>query len=406
MKIEYIEKGVCAPEGFLASGIHAGFKKSTSKKDLSLIFSEKECNAAAIYTTNKVKGAPIAVTKEHLKDGKAKAIITNSGNANTCAPNGVDIANQTCSLIASELGIKNEDIIICSTGVIGEELPMEPFIKGIPRLVKKLSNDGSLQAAKGIMTTDKIPKEIAVSFIIDGKVCKIGGVAKGSGMINPNMATMLSFITTDVSISSKLLQKALLDDAKDSYNQLTIDGDTSTNDTVAIMANGMAQNKEITKKDENYEIFVNALNMVTTYLCRELAKDGEGATKLLETVVSGAPSKKTARIVSKTITDSALVKTALFGEDVNWGRVLCALGYADAKYSTDNVDVSISSKAGDINVCKETTAVDFDESKAKDILKEDEIKLIVNLNSGDSQASAYGCDLTYSYVKINGKYRT
>lgn len=406
MKTDFMEKGICAPQGFKASGIHAGFKKSPSKKDLSLIFAEKECNAAAVYTQNKVKGAPIIVSKEHLKDGKARAILTNSGNANTCAPNGVDVAKAACSILAAELEINTEDIIVCSTGVIGEELSLMPFQKGMPRLVKKLSDDGSNSAAKGIMTTDKVPKEIAVSFIMDGKQCKIGGIAKGSGMVNPNMATMLSFITTDVNISSEMLQEALKEDIKDSFNQLTIDGDTSTNDTLAIMASCMAGNKEITEKGKAYKEFLEALNVVTTYLCRELAKDGEGANKLLETVVSGAPSIETARTVSKSITDSALVKTAVFGEDANWGRVLCALGYADADFSTENVDVSISSKSGTIDVCKGTTAVEFSEDKAAEVFKEDEIMLLVNLNDGDSQAAAYGCDLTYSYVKINGKYRT
>ncbi len=406
IKIEFAQNGICAPQGFKASGIHAGFKKNPSKKDLGLIFSEKECNAAAVYTKNKVKGAPIAVTKEHLKDGKARAIITNSGNANTCAPNGVEIAKATCSLLAGELEIKNDDIIICSTGVIGEELSIEPFKKGMPRLVKKLSEEGSTSSAKAIMTTDKVPKEVAVSFLLGGKICKIGGIAKGSGMINPNMATMLSFITTDAAISSEMLRHMLLEDVKDTYNQLTIDGDTSTNDTLAIMASGLAGNKEITGEGTDYETFMQALNMVTTYLCRELAKDGEGATKLLETVVSGAPDVDTARVISKTITDSALVKTAVFGEDPNWGRILCALGYSEGEFSTDNVDVTISSKSGNIDVCRGTTAVEFDDDQAKKVLSENEIMLLVNLNTGDSQAAAYGCDLTYSYVKINGKYRT
>lgn len=411
MKIEFIEKGICAPTGYLASGIHAGFKKNPSKRDLCLIVSEVEANAAAVFTENKIKGAPIQVSKDHLKDGKAKAIITNSGNANTCAPNGVAIAEKTCEILSEEMNLESmnldvDEIIICSTGVIGEELHIEPFERGMPRLVRKLSNDGSLSAAKAIMTTDKVPKEVAVSFVIDGKVCKIGGIAKGSGMINPNMATMLSFITSDVAISSKMLQEALSEDIKDSFNQLTIDGDTSTNDTVAIMANGLAGNKEINDTGKSFNTFCAALNMVTTYLCKELAKDGEGAGKYLETVVNGAPDKQTARIVSKTITDSSLVKTAIFGEDANWGRVLCAIGYAEADFNGENVDMIISSKAGSIEVCAGSTAVDFSEEVAKDILSEDEITLIVNLNDGDEEAVAYGCDLTYSYVRINGRYRT
>lgn len=404
MKIDYIENGICAPEGFQASGIHAGFKKS--KKDLGLIYSEKECNAAAVYTQNKIKGAPIAVTKDHLVDGKAKAVIINSGNANTCAPNGVEIANATCALLASELDIKSDDIIICSTGVIGEELSLSPFKKGMPKLVKKLSEKGSTALAKAIMTTDKVPKEVAISFLIGGKVCKMGGIAKGSGMINPNMATMLSFITTDVDISSEMLHAALQEDVKDSFNQLTIDGDTSTNDTVAIMADGLSGNDTITQKNEDYVDFCKALNAVTTYLCRALAKDGEGAEKMFETVVSGAPDMETARTISKAITDSNLVKTAIFGEDANWGRILCAMGYAQGEFPVDNVDITISSATGSVDVCKQTTAVAFSEENAKKILEEDELRLNVNLNAGSRVASAYGCDLTYNYVKINGMYRT
>jgi glutamate N-acetyltransferase/amino-acid N-acetyltransferase len=406
MTIYLTEKGVCAPKGFAASGIHAGFKKNPSKKDLSLIYSETECNAAAVYTTNKVKGAPIHVTREHLKDGKAKAIITNSGNANTCAPNGIEVAETVSSMIAKELNIKLSDIIVCSTGVIGEELSLEPFERGIPKLVNELSDEGSPSAAQAIMTTDLVPKEIAYGFDIGGKSCKIGGVAKGSGMINPNMATMLSYITTDVNISSEMLQKALSEDVQDSFNQLTIDGDTSTNDTVAIMANGLAGNEEIKEQDEDFKMFVYALKNVTTHLCKALAKDGEGASKYLETTVAGAPNIETARIVSKSITNSSLVKTAIFGEDANWGRVLCALGYADVEFNADNVDVSIESRAGGIKVCKGSQAVNFDEDKAAKILSEFEIFLNVNLNSGKSMATAYGCDLTYDYVKINGSYRT
>lgn len=406
MKIDYIEKGVCAPEGFKAAGVHAGFKRNPSKKDLALIFCETPCNTAAVYTQNKIKGAPIAVTKEHIKDGKAKAVIVNSGNANTCAPNGVQVAQSTCTILAEELKIQPEDIIICSTGVIGEELFMEPFQKGIPKLAKKLSDEGSHSAAKAIMTTDKVPKEVAISFLIDNKLCKIGAISKGSGMINPNMATMLAFITTDVNISPKMLSEALGEDVKDSFNQLTVDGDTSTNDTVAILASGNANNSIIDEKDQEYKDFRTALKVVTTYLCRAMAKDGEGAEKLLETVVSGAPDTDIARKVSKTITDSSLVKTAIFGEDANWGRVLCALGYTDSDFNVENIDITISSAAGSMDVCRGSMAYKFSEETAKKILSEDEIRLFVNLNQGNSEATAYGCDLTYNYVRINGRYRT
>lgn len=406
MYIEFIDGGVCAPRGFKAAGVHCGIRKNKSKKDLSLILSDVLCSAAAVYTTNKVKGAPIVVTRKHLVDGQARAIICNSGNANTCAPNGIEIAEKTCELLAKEVGINAEDIIVSSTGVIGLPMALEPFEKGIPKLVKKLSYEGSDMAAHGIMTTDTVKKEFAVSTIIGNKVCRIGGIAKGSGMIHPNMATMLGYITTDVAISPAMLQKALSDDILDTFNQLSVDGDTSTNDTVAIMANGLAGNPIIEEEGADYQEFCKALNVVTTYLVRELARDGEGATKLLECIVSGAPDKNAARIISKSVITSSLFKSAMFGEDANWGRIICAMGYAETDFDANIVDIVISSSKGNIEVCKKSSQVEFNEEDAAAILKEKEIKILVSLNQGIEQARAFGCDLTYNYVKINGSYRS
>lgn len=405
--MKYIDGGVCAPKGFLASGVHCGIRsKNKDKKDLALIVSEEMCTAAAVYTQNKVKGAPIAVTKEHLRDGKAKAIICNSGNANTCAPNGVEIARKTCNLAAEHVGVAPTDIIVCSTGVIGEELLMEPFERGMKPLAEALSAEGGTMAAEAIMTTDTVSKECAVEFELDGKTCRIGATAKGSGMINPNMATMLSFITTDAAISSQMLQQALSEDIKDSYNQISVDGDTSTNDTVAIMANGLCGNREITGDGEAFDTFRKALNMVTEVLAKKLAADGEGATKLIECQVTGAPDKETARILSKSVISSDLLKSAMFGEDANWGRVLCALGYAQADFSADNIDVEMGSKHGRIKVCEHSALYPHSEEAAAEILAEKEIKIYVNLNQGQEKAAAWGCDLTYDYVKINGDYRS
>ncbi len=408
MLIEYIEGGVCAPKGFKASGVHCGIRKNKTKKDLALIVSDVTCNAAAVYTQNKVKGAPVAITQEHLKGGKARAIICNSGNANTCAPNGIEIAVRTCEILANELSVSSTEIIVCSTGVIGEPMSIEPFEKGIPKLVKKLSHDqsGSDKAAHAIMTTDTIKKEFAISLNIGGKECRIGAIAKGSGMINPNMATMLCYITTDIAITSKMLQKALSDDILDTFNQLSVDGDTSTNDTVAILSNGLAGNAVIDSEGEDYDTFCAVLNDLTTSIVKALAKDGEGASKLLECIVSGAPNKKTARIVSKSVITSSLFKAAMFGKDANWGRALCAIGYADAEFDVSNVDITIASEKGSVEVCKGSAYNNFSEDDALKILNEDEIKILVSLNQGDAQAVSWGCDLTYNYVKINGNYRT
>ena len=403
MKI--ISGGVCAAKGFTANGVHCGIRKNRTKKDLSLIFSEVKASAAAVYTTNLVKGAPLVVTKSHLSDGYAQAVICNSGNANTCNANGIEIAEEMSDLIASELKISSSDIVVASTGVIGQPLDITPIKNGIPSLVAGLGANGDA-AAEGIMTTDTVSKEVAVSFEIDGVECKIGGIAKGSGMIHPNMATMLVFITTDCVISPEMLQKALSSDIADTFNMVSVDGDTSTNDMVCVLANGMAGNAVITTDDEKFETFMKALNTVTVHLCRMIAGDGEGATKLLECNVTGAKTKELAKTVAKSVICSSLTKAAMFGADANWGRVLCAIGYSGADVDVNKIDVSFISNKGEIPVCKNGAGIDFSEEKAKEILLEKEITISVNLNDGDYSSTAWGCDLTYEYVKINGDYRT
>lgn len=404
--MEFIKGGVCAAKGFKAGGIHCGIRKNRTKRDLSLIVSEKRAAAAAVYTTNHVKGAPLTVTKNHLSDGYAKAVICNSGNANTCNANGVEIAEQTCSLLGAELNISPDDIVVASTGVIGQPLDINPIKNGIPSLVKSLSENGSENAAEGIMTTDTKVKEIAVSFKLGGKTCKIGGIAKGSGMIHPNMATMLVFITTDCAISPEMLKKALSTDIQNTFNMISIDGDTSTNDMVTVLANGMAENAEITADGEDFNIFMKALNTVNIYLCRRIAGDGEGATKLIECKVTGADTSETAKTVAKSVICSSLTKAAMFGSDANWGRVLCAIGYSGAKVDVGKIDVSFKSSKGEIEVCKNGAGIPFSEEKAKEILLQDEIEIAVSLGSGEYSSTAWGCDLTYDYVKINGDYRT
>ena len=401
-----ITGGICAAKGFTASGIHCGIRKNRTKRDIALIYSEQKASAAAVYTTNLVKGAPLTVTKEHISDGKAQAVICNSGNANTCNANGIEIAEQMSELLASELGIAASDVVVASTGVIGQPLCIEPIASGIPMLVKELSRDGSEAAAEGIMTTDTVKKEIAVEFTVGGKTCCIGGIAKGSGMIHPNMATMLVFITTDVAISPSMLGKALSSDIADTFNMVSVDGDTSTNDMVTVLANGMAGNDEITEEGEDFSAFMKALNTVTVYLCRMIAGDGEGATKLLECRVSGAKDVLTAKTVAKSVICSSLLKAAMFGADANWGRVLCAIGYSGADVDVNRVDVSFRSAKGEITVCVNGAGVEFSEEKAKEILLEREIEIIVSVGDGCGAATAWGCDLTYDYVKINGDYRT
>ena len=404
--MEIIKGGVCAAKGFKASGIHCGIRKNRSKRDLSLIYSESKAAAAAVYTTNLVKGAPLTVTKNHIADGYARAIICNSGNANTCNADGIEIAEQMSEILADELKLSAEDVVVASTGVIGQPLDIMPIKRGIPSLVKDLSTEGDEAAAEGIMTTDTVKIQVAVSFKIGDKECKIGGIAKGSGMIHPNMATMLVFITTDCAISPEMLKKALKGDVQNTFNMISIDGDTSTNDMVTVLANGEAGNEEITSEGKDFETFMKALNTVTVNLCRMIASDGEGATKLLECKVSGASDLNTAKTVAKSVVCSSLLKAAMFGSDANWGRVLCAIGYSGAKVEVDKIDVSFRSQKGEILVCKNGAGVNFSEEIAKEILLEKEIEILVSLNSGDFSSTAWGCDLTYDYVKINGDYRT
>ena len=401
-----IEGGVCAAKGFTTNGIHCGIRKNHSKKDLSLIFSAVPASAAAVYTTNLVKGAPLTVTKKHLANGIAQAVICNSGNANTCNANGIEIAELMSDLTAKQLGIKAEDVVVASTGVIGQPLSIDPIAAGMSALADGLSMDGSKAAAEGIMTTDTVMKEVAVEFQLDGKTCHIGGIAKGSGMIHPNMATMLVFITTDCAISPAMLQKALSGDITGTFNMLSVDGDTSTNDRVTVLANGLAGNREIIAEGEAFNTFMKALNSVTIDLSRRIAGDGEGATKLLECKVSGAADLATARTVAKSVICSSLLKSAMFGADANWGRVLCAIGYSGADVDVSKIDVSFRSAKGTVNVCEKGSSVVFSEEKAKEILLEKEIEILISLGDGPYSATAWGCDLTYDYVKINGDYRT
>ena len=403
MKI--IEGGVCAAKGFSASGIHCGIRKNKQKRDLALIYSEAKASCASVYTTNKVKGAPLTVTKNNIADGYARAVICNSGNANTCNANGIEIAELTCELLAKELKIDKTDVVVASTGVIGQPLDITPIKEGIPSLVSALGNN-SRDAAEGIMTTDTRLKEIAVSFTVGGKECKIGGIAKGSGMIHPNMATMLVFITTDCKISSKMLQKALSTDIQSTFNMVSVDGDTSTNDMVTVLANGLADNDEINCEGEAFDTFMKALNTVTVYLCRRIAGDGEGATKLLECTVKGAIDEQNAKTIAKSVICSSLVKSAMFGSDANWGRVLCAIGYSGAIVDVNKVRVSFVSNKGEILVCENGAGVEFSEEIAKEILLENEITISIGLGDGEAEATAWGCDLTYDYVRINGDYRT
>lgn len=402
---EIISGGVCAPKGYKAAGVHCGVRKNRSKRDLALIYSEKIASASAVYTTNLVKGAPLTVTKRHLADGKAQAVICNSGNANTCNANGEYIAETTSELLGSELGIPATDVIVASTGVIGQAMTMEPFERGIPELVKALGTD-SAPAAEAIMTTDTHVKEIAVKFTVSGVECRMGGMAKGSGMIHPNMATMLAFITSDCAISPAMLSKALGDDVPGSFNMVTVDGDTSTNDMVSVMANGLAGNPEITAEGADYDAFCEALHTITVYLSRQIAGDGEGATKLLDCVVAGAKTLSDARTVARAVVGSSLLKAAMFGEDANWGRVLCAVGYSGADVDIGKVGVSFKSDAGEVTVCKNGAGVEFSEELAAKVLSAKEIYILVTLGDGEECAEAWGCDLTYDYVKINGDYRT
>ena len=403
--LKEIAGGVCAPKGFKANGIHCGIRKNKVKKDLALIVSDVRCHVACVYTTNLVKGAPILVTQKNVSDGFAQAVIVNSGNANTCNADGVEIAEKMCKLVEEYTGVPAKDVVIGSTGVIGQPLSVEPIAAGMPSLVAGLGANSDA-AAEAIMTTDTVKKQIAFSFLLDGKECHIGAICKGVGMICPNMATMLMFITTDAAISSAMLQKAISADVADSLNMLSVDRDTSTNDTLCVMASGLAGNAEITEENADYAAFCEALHAVTMSMCKKLAADGEGATKLIECRVQGAGSKQDARIAAKSVINSNLVKAAMFGADANWGRVLCALGYSGAKLDPDRVDVVFRSAAGSVEVCKNGRGVAFSEETAKKVLSEKEIVIDVSLGDGNFDATAWGCDLTYDYVKINGDYRT
>ena len=405
-EIKLIPGGVCAASGFQAAGIYCGIRKKPEKKDLALITSSVPASAAAVYTTNLVKGAPLTVTKAHLADGKAQAVICNSGNANTCNADGIEIAETMSSLVAEALSISPQDVVVASTGVIGQPLPIAPIAKGIPLLAGKLNPDGSTDACAAIMTTDTKEKSVAVEFTLDGKVCHLGGIAKGSGMIHPNMATMLVFLTCDAAVSPAMLQKALSGDVQNTFNMISVDGDTSTNDMVVILANGLAGNKEICEEGEDFSAFMLALNTVTVQLCRMIAGDGEGATKLLECSVSGAKDEQAAKTIARSVISSSLTKAAMFGEDANWGRVLCAIGYSGADVDVGKVDVSFRSDAGSVTVCQNGAGVPFSEEEAAKVLHETEIDILITLGDGDAAAKAWGCDLSYEYVKINGDYRT
>ena len=401
-----MSNAVCFPKGFKANGIHCGVRKNRTKKDLALIYSETPCSAAAVYTLNKVKGAPINVTKQNLEDGIAQAMLCNSGNANTCNANGIEIAQGMCDLCADSLKINASDIIIASTGVIGEVLSLEPFETHMDQLVAGLSAQNGSEACEAIMTTDTVKKEFVTSFMINDIECRLGIMAKGSGMIHPNMATMLAFVTTDVNISPAMLKQALSEVVQDTFNMVSVDGDTSTNDMLSIMANGAAQNEAITCANEAYQLFKKALYDVCVAASRAMAIDGEGATKLLTAVVTQAPDVKTAKIAAKSVITSSLFKAAMFGKDANWGRILCALGYCEADFDITKVDVTFRSGAGSVAVCKNGAGCGFNENDALTILAEDEIIIAIDLNQGNAQATAWGCDLTYDYVKINGDYRT
>ncbi len=407
-KVVMVDGGVCAAKGFAAGGIHCGINKDPQKKDLAMIVSRCRAAAAAVYTTNQVKGAPITVTREHLADGCAQAVICNSGNANTCNADGIEIAEGMSRLVEGSLGIPSQDVIVASTGVIGQPLSLDPVKEGMPALTADLTSDaaGSRRAAEAIMTTDTMVKQAACSFEAGGVTCTIGGIAKGSGMIHPNMATMLVFLTTDTAITSDMLQKALRADICDSFHMMSIDGDTSTNDTLAVMANGMAGNALIDSEGKDYDAFCAGLQNVTRSLCRLLAGDGEGATRLIECHTDHAPDKETARIVAKSVICSSLVKSAMYGADANWGRVLCAIGYSGAQVDVKKIDVSFESENGTVAVCRDGSGIDFSEELAKKVLTADEVKILISLNDGDQSAVAWGCDLTYDYVRINADYRT
>ena len=402
----FIDGGVTAPQGFTAAGVHCGIRKNRQKRDLGLIVSDRPTAAAAVYTQNLVKGAPLTVTRTHLADGTARALICNSGIANTCAADGIEKAEAMCAMTAEALGLDAGDVLVASTGVIGPSINLEPIRAGLPGLVAELSANGSHNCAEAIMTTDTRKKEFAVQLTLGGKACILGGIAKGSGMIAPNMATMLCFLTTDAAIDSALLQDALHEVVGDTFNMMTVDGDTSTNDMVVILANGAAGNAPLREKNADYRQFVDALHELAVEICRALAADGEGATKLVECRITGAASVPDARIAAKAVVSSSLMKAAMFGADANWGRALCAIGYSGAAVDVKQVDMAFVSAAGRVEVCRGGAGIPFSEEEAKKVLTEPEITLDIRLHDGDAAATAWGCDLTYDYVKINGDYRT
>lgn len=406
MTFKDIPGGVCAPKGFTAAGMHCGVRKNHLKKDIAMISCEVRCSAAAVYTQNKVYGAPITVTRKNLADGYARAVICNSGNANTATPDGVSKAQRMSDLTAEALGIYTGDVIVASTGVIGQSLDLEPISEGIKKLPSLLSKDGSTDAAHAIMTTDTKVKEISFETEIDGKPVRFGAISKGSGMIHPNMATMLSFITTDVSISPEMLKKALSEIVPVTYNMISVDGDTSTNDMVTVLASGLAENARIIHEGEGYEAVKEALLKIGTYMARMIAGDGEGATRLLVCKLFGGKDELSARVIAKSVIASSLVKAAMFGADANCGRVLCAMGYSGEDFNPELIDVWFESAAGSIKVCENGCGMAFDEELAKKVLLEKEIVIKIDMHAGGFCATAWGCDLTYDYVKINGDYRT
>ena len=406
--LKEISGGVCAAKGFKAAGVHCGVKASSSpdKNDLALILSEQECTAAATYTLNRVKAAPLYVTMSHLEDGVAWGVVANSGNANACCPMSHENAEAMCVAAAAATGREPHDFAVASTGVIGQTINIAAIEAGMPVVAAALNDNGSDSAANAIMTTDTVKKEIAVSVEIGGKEVKIGAICKGSGMIHPNMGTMLAFITTDCAITHEMLEDALREIVAHTFNRVTVDGDTSTNDTCVVLANGMAGNELIEWKDENYDVFKDALTYVCRHLSRAIAADGEGATKLVTCKMYNSRNEESAERLAKAVVGSSLVKAAMFGADANWGRVLCAMGYSKAPFRPEYVDVSFQSQAGEIMVCKHGEQLNFDEDQAKKILSEKEVVIAVNLNEGAHEAECWGCDLTYDYVRINGDYRT
>ena len=422
--IKFIDGGVCAPEGFTASGMRVGIKDSRKINDTALVFSEVPCNAAGVFTQNKVQSESVKISKKHIADGKAQAAIEISGNANTCTgAQGAENAFRMAKAAANELGIKTEDVIVYSTGVIGAQFDVTKVESNIKMLKSSLSKKGHKEARVAIMTTDTHFKECAVEFEIDGKTCRMGTMCKGSGMIHINMGTMLSFITTDCAISSKMLDKALHESILGTYNCVSVDGDTSTNDTLTIMANGLAGNKEITSEGPDYDTFLEALNKMNTVMAKKIAADGEGATRLVECNVNGAATVESARILAKEIICSSLVKAAMFGSDANFGRFLCAMGYSGIDFDPDKVSIWFTSKKdskryfdnyddfqvhgeNSIQVYKDGVPLNFDEAKAKEIMSEQAVEILVQCGEGNASGTAWGCDLTYDYVKINGDYRT